>query len=237
MQDWMARNMPKSRVLTAGTVRFWYNAWNDLPQIGGGSDQGILNSMVMPAQWEILLGSRLDLTLWWLQILGADAILVNEAHSKEQYHDLRFPEKFKGKLPVLYDDGAGNIIYQVRRRYPSLARVMDRATFDALPQIPGNGDEPSLKAWANGIENGPDVPTATEWLGTDAIRVHAPVGSGQSVFLQVSFDSNWRAYAGGERIPIRRNGLGLMTIDAPPGTQDIRLEFPMPFSNKVGYAS
>jgi hypothetical protein len=26
-----------------------------------------------------------------------------------------------------------------------------------------------------------------------------------------------------------------MTIDAPAGAQDIQLEFPMPFSNKIGY--
>ena len=37
-----------------------------------------------------------------------------------------------------------------------------------------------------------------------------------------------------QRVPIRRNKLGLMTIDAPAGTQEIRLEFPTPFSNQVG---
>ena len=57
---------------------------------------------------------------------------------------------------------------------------------------------------------------------------------GQSVIVQVSFDSNWRAYVNGRRVPVRRNKLGFMTIDAPPGTEEIRLEFPTPFSNKVG---
>lgn len=235
MQDWMARNMPTSRALAAGTVRFWYNAWHDLPQIGGGSEQGLSNSMVMPAQWEILLGPGFELSLWWLQVLGADAVLVNEAHSREQYHDFQYPNKFRGKLPVLYDDRAGNLIYRVPRRYAGLARVVDRAQFDALPIIPGNGDEASLTAWVNAIERGPDVPTTTQWSGTDVIRVHAPVQAGQSVFLQVSFDSNWRAYVNGQRVPIRRNHLGLMTIDAPAGSQEIQLEFPTPFSNKVGY--
>jgi hypothetical protein len=126
-------------------------------------------------------------------------------------------------------------VYKVPRRYPSLARVVDRAALDALPDIPGNGDEPSLTAWVNVIENGPEAPTETQWLGADAMRVRAPVQAGQSVVVQVSYDPNWRAYVNGEKAPIRRNKLGLMTIDAPAGTQEIRLEFPMPLSNQVGW--
>ncbi len=45
MQDWMARNMPQTRAVTAGAVRFWYNVWHDLPQLGGGSEQGLTNQV------------------------------------------------------------------------------------------------------------------------------------------------------------------------------------------------
>jgi hypothetical protein len=234
MQDWMASNMPGSRALTAGSVRFWYDAWHDLPHIGGGSEQGLLNPMVMPAQWEVLFGKGFNLSLWWLQLFGADAVLVNEPQSKEFYHDIHFPEKFKGNLSILHDDGAGNIVYEVPRRYASLARVVDRAKLDALPDIPGNGDEPSLTAWVNALENGPEAPTETQWLGTDAMRVRAPVQEGQSVVVQVSYDSNWRAYVHEQPVPIRRNKLGFMTVDTPAGTQEFRLEFPTPLSNQVG---
>jgi hypothetical protein len=236
MQDWMHQNMPHSRALAAGAVRFWYNVWHDLPHIGGGSEQGLLNPMVMPAQWEILLGDNFNLSLAWLQLFGADVALVNEPQSREHYHDYQYPLKFRGKLEVLHDDGAGNIIYKVPRRYIGLARVVDRARIEALPDIPGNGDEPSLSAWVDVIENGPEAPTVTEWLSTDELRVKGPIKEGESVFVQVSFDSNWRAYAGGQRLQIRRNKLGFMTIDAPPGTQEIRLHFPTPFSNQVGRA-
>ncbi len=234
MQDWMYKNMPQSRALATGAVRFWYDAWHDLPHVGGGSEQGLLNPMVMPSQWEILLGDSYDLSLWWLQLFGADVVLVNEPQSREHYHDFQFPMKFKGKMDVLYDDGGGNIVYKVPRRYPSLARVVDRARLDGLPDIPGNGDEPSLTAWVDVIERGPEAPTETQWLGTDELRVKAPVKEGQSVVVQVSFDSNWRGYVNGKRVPIRRNKLGFMTIDAPAGTEEIRLHFPTPFSNQVG---
>jgi hypothetical protein len=234
MQDWMYKNMPQSRALASGAVRFWYNAWHDLPHVGGGSEQGLLNPIVMPSQWEILLGESFNLSLWWLQLFGADVVLVNEPQSREHYHDFQFPLKFKGKLDILHDDGAGNLIYRVPRRYPSLARVVDRARLDALPDIPGNGDEPTLSAWVDVIERGPEAATETQWLSTDELRVKAPVRDGQSVFVQVSFDSNWRAYVNGQRVPIRRNKLGFMTIDAPSGTEEIRLHFPTPFSNQVG---
>lgn len=236
MQNWIANNMPKARSFTSGSVRFWYNAWHDLAQVGGGSEQGLINGIVMSAQWEILLGDNPKLSILWLQILGADAVLVNGKQSREIYHDFQFPDKFAGSLPVLYDDGVGNVIYGVPRRYTSLARVVNRARLDSLPEIPGNGTEPTLSAWQDVIENGPDVPTTTEWQGTDALHVKAPTQQGESIFLQVSYDSNWRAYANGRKVPIRRNHLGFMTVDAPAGTQEIRLEFPLPFSNKVGYA-
>jgi hypothetical protein len=234
MQDWVARNMPHARAMAAGAVRFWYNVWNDLPQLGGGSEQGLTNQVSMPSQWEILMGSDFELSRLWMQILGVDLILVNDRTSREHYHDYQYPEKFAGKLPVLHDDNAGNIIYAVPRRYPSLARVVERAKLEALPVIPGNGDLASLIAWHEAVEKGPEAATATRWEGTDKLYVTAPVREGQSVLVQVSFDTNWRAYSGEARLPIRNTRLGLMLIDAPPGDHQIRLEFPAPFANKVG---
>ncbi|MEJ7604733.1 MAG: hypothetical protein WKF37_00300 [Bryobacteraceae bacterium] len=233
MQDWMARNMPGVRAMTAGSVRFWYNTWNDLPQLGGGSEQGLLNPGVMPPQWEILLGPDVELSVLWMKLLGIDALLVNEKHSKEHYHDYQFPQKFRGRLPALHDDQAGNLIYQVPRRYPGLARVVDRAQFNALPKIPGNGELGPLQAWNKVVENGPDAPADTRWEGTDRLIVKAPVRAGQSVLVQISFDSNWKAYRGLQRLTTRNSHLGFLVIDAPPGNEDIRLRFPT-FSNIIG---
>ncbi len=236
MQDWMARNMPHARALAAGGVRFWYNVWHDLPQLGGGSEQGLTNQVTMPSQWEILLGDDIRLSTLWMQILGVDVALVNDKTSKDVYRDYQFPEKFVGKLPVLHDDQAGNIIYDVPRRYRSLARVVDRGKLETMPRIPGNGDLPSLTAWHDLLENGPEAPTVTRWEGTDRLHVKAPVAENQSILVQVSYDTNWRAYSGNKSLTTRNTPLGLIVIDAPPGNHDIRLEFPTPFSNWVGRA-
>jgi uncharacterized membrane protein YfhO len=93
-----------------------------------------------------------------------------------------------------------------------------------------------LQSWFNALENGPDVLTATEWTSTDSLRVRAPVQFGQSVVVQVTYDPSWRAYVHGASVPIRPNGLGFMTVDAPPGTHEVLLEFATPSENKVGRA-
>ena len=234
LQDWMAKNLPGARAVTAGSVRFWYNVWNDLPQLGGGSEQGLLNPHTQPPQWQIFMGPEADISTLWLQIMGVDAIIVNSKNSREVYHDYVYPDKFRGVLSVLHDNGAGDTIHSVPRRYRSLARVVDRERFNALPDIPGNGELPQLQQWYEVVERGPDAPTETRWDGTDAFHVKASVGEGQSVRIAESFDANWRAYSGGQRLPLRMDKLGMMVVDAPPGDHDIRLEFPTPLSNIVG---
>lgn len=234
LQDWMAKNMPGSRALAAGSVRFWYNAWHDLPQLGGGSEQGVLNPLAVVAQWQILQGPEADVSTMWMQILGLDAVIVNDRTSRDQYKDYAYPEKFRGVLPVLYDNSKGDAIYSVPRRFQSRARVVDRARFDALPWITGNGELPQLKAWHAVVEEGAISEAPMQREGTDSFRVKATVGEGQSVWIQESFDHNWRAYSNGQLLPMRRDKVGFMVIDAPPGTHDIRVEFPVPKENIAG---
>ncbi|MBC8167944.1 MAG: hypothetical protein H7Y20_19005, partial [Bryobacteraceae bacterium] len=234
MQDWVYRNMPQSRVLASGTIRFWFNAWHDLPQLKGGSDQGLLNPKVVPPGWEIHLGKDPVLSILWMQILGVDAVLVNGKKSREHYRDHQFPYKFAGQLPVLWDNGADDVIYGVPRRYRSLARVVNRQQHDTLPVITGNGNLPHLEAWYNDVENGRDSPTETHFEGTDTMHIRAQVREGESVWVAESFDPNWRATIKQQAVPMREDKLGMMILDTPPGSHDIRLEFPVPFETQAG---
>jgi hypothetical protein len=43
MQDWMAKNMPGSARYDGGRGALLVQRWNDLAQVGGGSEQGLLN--------------------------------------------------------------------------------------------------------------------------------------------------------------------------------------------------
>jgi hypothetical protein len=232
--DWLWRNMPDARVAPTGSVRFWFDAWHDLAQLGGGSEQGLLNKQVEPAQWEANLGTATAPTVLWMQCMGVDALFVSDRHSQEFFKDFIHPDKVAGKLPVLFDDGQGNTIYQVPRRYPARARVVDTATFQALKPQRANDDVEYLGAYANAIEKGPDsTPTLTR-QGTDAMLVHANVGPEQSIVVQEAYDPSWQASAGGRELSIRRDPMGFMLIDTPPGDQQIRLEFATPLENLIG---
>ncbi len=235
MSDWVAAHLPQARTFVSGSVRFWWDTWYDLAQVSGGSDQGVLNSKVFPAQWEILLGPNPELAVRWLTALGADAVIVSDKQSQEIYHDFKIPAKFAGVLPVLYDDGQGNVIYQVPRRYPSLARVVDRARFEALPPLEQTNLD-LLRAYTAVVEEGPDAPTTTAWSGTDTMRVHARVAPGQSILVQVTYDPAWHAYAGGQALPVHKDrGADFSVIDAPPGEHDIAFVFEAPLENRIGW--
>jgi hypothetical protein len=234
MSDWIATNLPNERTFVAGSLRFWWDTWHDLAQVGGGSEQGLLNPKVYSAQWEVLLGPNPELAVRWLTALGAGAVIVSDQQSQEVYHDFKLPRKFAGVLPVLYDDRQGNVIYQVPRRYHSLARVVDRARLGALRPLEQTNLD-LLRAYTAVIEEGPDSPATTVWRGTDAIAVHARVGQGQSVLVQVTYDPAWHAYSGGLALPVHKDrGADFSVIDAPPGEHDIRLVFETPLENRFG---
>jgi len=234
LTDWIAHNLPGSRVFVSGSTRFWYGAWHDLPQVGGGSEQGLLNPNIMPASWEILINPDPRAGVLWLKALGADAVAVPEKNSQEIFHDFNVPKKFAGALPVLYDDGQGNVIYRVPRRYPALARVVDCARAEALGPVRSNYDLERLAPYVEVIERGPDSPAEMRWEGTDAFRVSAAVSQGQCLLVQVSYDPAWRAYADGREAPVRRDALGQTLVYPPAGTHEVRMVFEMPFENRAG---
>lgn len=236
VQSWMARNMPDARTMVTGSARFWYNAWNSLAQVGGGSEQGLSHDFVMPANWEITLGPDPQLAIAWLTSLGADAVVVHDKQSQEIYHDFTYPRKFAGVLDVAWDDGQGNVIYRVPRRFPGLARVVDRAQAQALKPPQSQLDLEGLKTYLAVVEHGPSAPASTVWDGTDALTIRAKTEPGQDVLVQVTHDSAWRAYSRGRPLPIRRDVMDFMLVETPPGEHEIRLVFELPLENIAGRA-
>ncbi len=234
MQDWIARNLPDSRIFAAGSVRMWFDAWNSLAQVGGGSDQGLLNQASAVIHWPIAMAESAESSVLWLKAVGADAIIVSDKTSQEEYHDYQFPRKFAGVLPVLYDDRQGNVIYGVPRRWRSLARVVDRAKLTAYWPHSLDLNEGDLRYWVDLLENGPDAPAEMRWLSTDAFRVCARVAEGQSLTVLVSHDQPWRAWSGGLELPVHRDALGFVRLDPPPGEHDIVVVFELPLGNLYG---
>jgi hypothetical protein len=170
----------------------------------------------------------------WMLAFGVDAMIVNDKTSQEVYHDYADPRRFAGRLPVLLDNHAGDVIYGVPRRFPGLARVVDTSRVSSLPAMGPGGNPKTLHDYAEALEKGPDSPAFTEWRSVDSMRIRADVAPGQSVVVQVAYDPQWRAEADGASIEIRKDALGQMLIAVPPGRCDMRLVFETPLENRIG---
>jgi hypothetical protein len=232
--DWLWKNAPNSRTFSSGTVRFWFDAWHDLDEMGGGSEQGLLNTVVYDSTWEMILGSDPESVRLWLQAAGVDAMYTSGPNSEEPYKDIGHQERF-ARWPVLWEDAQADKLWGTQRRFVPLVRVVDTATLNGLPPMRDRLDIEHLRPYVNAIENGPDSPATLDWPSADAMVVHAKIASGQSLLIQESWDPAWQAWADGQRLPIRKDELNFMVIDPPPGDRAIRLEFTMPLENRVGW--
>jgi hypothetical protein len=232
--DWLWKNLPDARVFTSGTVRFWFDTWHDLAEYGGGSDQGILNPVVPDSQWEVSIGSNPEFALLWLQAMGTGVVYVAQPNSQEPYKDTLHIDRFSA-LPVLWDDGQGNVLYSTRRRYAPRARVVETARMNALDTPRNNEDVAYLRPYVDAIEKGPDSPATIERQGSDAMVVRASLAAGQSILVQETWDPAWRATVDGHPLAVRKDPIGFMLVDPPPGDRVIRLEFAMPLENRVGW--
>ena len=239
LTTWIKDNLPGQRLLVSGSLRFWYNGWHDLPHVGGGSEQGLLNTTIMPAQWEILLGQEVELTRLWLLVSGADAVVTHGPKSQEWYKDFVYPDKFKDPaFRLIHHDGRDNFIYAVPRKHTGIARIVDFARSRALPLVKKTDDREQLKAHVAVLEDPSTAAASLQWFGTDAFEVRGLLAAGQAFSVLETYDPAWRATtASGQLVPLEADGLGFMRA-APSTTGDttIRFEFVTPFENRAGRA-
>jgi hypothetical protein len=234
MTKWVWENLRGERVLPSGTNRFWYDAWFDNAQPTGGSEQGLLNQILPIASYQLYQNQDPAIVTMWMQALGTSAMIVPDATSFERYHDFAKPEIFRGKLEALFDDGHGTVIYRVPRVHPGIGRVVDGAKVLAIGELTDGDDLDRLRPYVAMVE-APQPATTVEWSGFDRARVRAEVGPGQSVLVQETYDPEWRAYAGGRRVPVKRDPvMGFMLLETGPGQQQVEMRFETPMENRAG---
>ena len=234
LSEWMWLNHPQSRSVVTGSLRFWYDAWFDLPHMGGGSEQGLINQRINLGFVRVMTEDNVAHSLQWMQAFGTDFLVAHEAKSQEVYKDIPNPRKYAQNLSQIYDDGEGNLIYQVPRRYSALARVVDTAQLTGIPTLGGDENQDIVAAYAEAMEKGPEVPASITWEGTDAFRLRARVAAGQSLVAMVTYDPAFHAYLNGQPVPIRSDALGQMHLLVPPGDVDVRVVFELPKQNIAG---
>ena len=236
--NWLQQHFPNRRVFVTGTIRFWNNAWFNVPQVDGGSMQGILNPLISIPSWRIHAGSDPEHALYWLQALGVDILVVPGATSQEPYKDIVHPEVYTG-WSLLRDDGEGNRYYNIPRRAPGIVRIVDRARMGAVPAIPADNEKTQIRAYADAVETLPPGGDDRErsgyhWNGSDQWEVEAEVQPGESLLLQENYDAGWKAFVDGQAQTIRRDALGFMLIELLPGKHSIRLVFETPAEIMIG---
>jgi len=223
MTSWMDDHLGGVRALATGSVRFWYNALYDLPQLGGGSEQGLLNINAQDAQVTAIASDDVDVGIDCLKAMGVGAVIVNGKDSTEVYHDWAHHEKFEGKLQKVYEENDDRI-YLVPRRNRALARVVESAQILSIPH----------GAVRHYVEQGPEAPVALQWMRTDAVRIQTRLAPGQLLLVQQSYDPGWRSYVEGRRIAITKDAIGFMLLDPGPGERDVLLRFETPLENRIG---
>lgn len=236
LTSWIEQNMPESRLFVDGSLRFWYNVWRDLPQLSGGSNQGMLNRETLFPFWDVRLAEDPRTSILWLQGFGVDGVVVHGEGSQEIFRNFDFKQKYDGVLPVIHDRGEGDKIYRIPRRYPELARVVKRSAVEALQPVENSWEVDRLEAYVKAVEEGPDVRPRLEWQGHEALEVSATIAPDELLLVQISYDPAWAAYVDGQPVETRRDVLGLMLVEAPPGEPTVRLQFETPLENKVGGA-
>jgi hypothetical protein len=168
----------------------------------------------------------------WLRAMGVEAVVVNGRDSKEIYHDFHFPDKFAGRLPVLFDNHQGDIVFGVPRQAQGIGRVVKRSRVDAIPPFGRYTDLDSLRRYANTVDDGDAA--AVTWMSADEFLVHAAVDPGETVLIRESWDPAWHATSAGREVPLRRDPMGFMLADPPSGEHRILFRFTLPFENAAG---
>jgi hypothetical protein len=220
---WFDQHMPERRVMAPGSVSFWLNAFTATPQMAGGFDQGIVNQTQPGSHFQVLSGMgsgerKGPVAIGWLQMMGVDAVAVSQAGSTEVFKPFAHPTKFDGLLRELWREG-GDVIYEVPRTSPSLARIV-RA--DELPRGPIiNEDLKWAEAYLHAINDPARPQPLTEWLDRSHLRVRATVAPGELVSILVTYHPGWRS-----PVPLEKDQLGQILLrPSAAGDQTIDLTF------------
>src|SRR5207247_302882 len=106
-----------------------------------------------------------DYSLLWMKIFAVHAVGIGGPRSREAYKDFAFPNRYAGRLPLLWS-GGDDFIYRVPERVAGLARVVRLK--DIVRHAPANGiDVAEIRPFVTALDDA-TLPTASwHWNRTD----------------------------------------------------------------------
>ena len=203
---WFDQHLNGGRVMAAGSVSYWMNAFTDTPQLGGGFDQGIVNRTNSAVTYQILsadnAGDRAaEIARLWLQAFGVQAIAVQESGV------FRHPEKFAHSFPVAFHEDQ-LAIYWVPGRDPSLAHLIDPRYLVRDRPIHGL-DIAQTQIYVQGLT----APASFRWTSWHSAEIRAEIHRPQLISVQVTYHPDWSATSNGTPVRVFEDGLGQIVID------------------------
>lgn len=211
----LEERLPGQRVMIPGSYSLFANSFTDVPQLLGGTDPMLPNFTMRVAGFVIYSGMGTgardgEISILWLKALGARAVVMSGPEGGEYYKPFANPSKFDGLLPVLWSE-AGDTVYSVPVRSASLAHVLPQEKL--VRDVPVNGiDVGEIEAYVKAMDD-PGLPLADfQWTNRHSAVIHARMGPGQALSVQVTHTPGWRAQANGASVPVEKDGLGLIRL-------------------------
>lgn len=212
---WIDGHMRGARVFVPSTTQFWFSAFTDTPEVGGGFDQGEINPISRGAIYQILSGQgagehEAEYAILWLRAFGAHAVQAGGPRTRDFYHPYVNGNKFRNALPELWREG-DDAIYLIPSRTLSLAHVMTRE--DLVKRPPINGiDVEEVRRYDAALEHAayPDAPFV--WRTQHSAEILAQLQRGQVVSVQENFHPGWKASVNGSPVAVEKDGLGHIVI-------------------------
>ncbi len=227
--QWFKAHVADGRVFAPGSVSFFLNVFTDVPQYGGGFDQGVVNPVYPAVHYQVLTGENAgaeegEIAVEWLKTFGVDFAGVSGPRSTEYYKPVRNFRKFDGLLREVWRAG-DDVIYEVPRRNRSLAHVIRREDLPSRPPTSGLDTEPA-KRYVAALED-PALPAARfQWKSHHEASVAAQLRTEQLVSVQISYHPGWSASVNGRPCRAYGDALGQLVIEpACEGTCRIGLRF------------
>jgi hypothetical protein len=221
---WTAANLPGARVWAPGSMAQWYNRWSDNPQLTGSSWSTAYNPVHQKLVFQSLYNSHpvdAQNVILWLKAYGVEAFAIPGKNSPEFWKAVNRPEDFASNEALWREDDT--TIYRVPGAAHSLAHAVPK---DALVlHVPEHWrDVAEVRKLAAALDEASHADW--RWEGTDNAVARLVVPKGSAVTIQVTHHPLWRATANGRGVPIGKDGLGLMWLDAPcEGPCEIRLTY------------
>ncbi len=225
---WADHNLPGVRVMLPGSIAQWAAAFVPVDQLAGGSWSLNANPTHQIGVMAVFNGGGTPdqdarVSLAWLKAYGVGAIAVDGPDSMEYWKPYAHPKKFDGVLPVLWSE-SGVTFYRVPQRSASLAHVIPETALVRHSPAAGSNKINEIERYDAALDDA-SLPAATfEWLSRNQIRIVANSAPGQVVSVQVSYHPGWHAKSAGRKIPIYRDGLGLMWLEST-GPSEIILDY------------